>query len=692
MKKTVGLVLAIILALMFVLSAGAQTKPISFHYHERRVTVRHKGIESFTHPSYPGYRFVVDSDRVYKGIAIDKFHHRAMRMIYLSKGKDSIAWLPIDIQKVLCDKMATPPMPMQSPPVTIPGIVPSLQSLPGCPYVLYMNFSGGRIYNINWCDTAFTCAAAQLTTAQIIETWARVAEKYRLFNVNITTDSNVYNAAKYKGYCMITPTWQWYGELPGGVSFVGAGWNLIAYNPCFSFTTGLANTPQYIAEATAHEFGHLIPGFIHHGQFNSSCVNINQYNQGHGSGINGWAPIMGSGYGFQWDLWADSATTAATCYLQPQHDYKQANSNGLTYRVDDIGNNINTARAETIINNSFSDSGVITPGDTDVLKISTTGGSLTVNVNPWSWNGSGTCLLPKMVIKNSAGQIISIDTPNTIGITRTITGLPSGSYYVFITGRYLISWLDYGYKLIPTAGQFYITGTITQTAQPPVIQVNNSSICKGQTTTLIVSGGSSYSWTPGTGLSATSGATILASPTVTTTYTIVGTGSNGLSGSTTSIVTINPPPTITTSPSSQTISAGKTAQIVASGASVYSWSPTGLTGSDVTVSPAISTTYTVTGTSSTGCTSTSTAIVDVTTTSCATPVTTLKFNTANRTSALLQFPDNGACSYTGTITPAGGIVTIQKSSPNQVHVTGLKTQTLYTLTINGGVPVQFKTQ
>ena len=49
---------------------------------------------------------------------------------------------------------------------------------------------------------------------------------------------------------------------------------------------------------------------------------------------------------------------------------------------------------------------------------------------------------------------------------------------------------------------------------------NEPTICAGDQITLTASGGNSYSWTPSTGLSSTSGASVVASPSVTTTYIV----------------------------------------------------------------------------------------------------------------------------------------------------------------------------
>ncbi|MFH0893935.1 MAG: T9SS type A sorting domain-containing protein [Bacteroidota bacterium] len=81
-------------------------------------------------------------------------------------------------------------------------------------------------------------------------------------------------------------------------------------------------------------------------------------------------------------------------------------------------------------------------------------------------------------------------------------------------------------------------------------------------------------------------------------------GSAGLS-----TITINALPVITAN--NPMVCSGITATLNASGASTYIWSDGLGTGSSVTATPAVTTTYTVTGTSSAGCVNTATAIVTI---------------------------------------------------------------------------------
>ena len=147
------------------------------------------------------------------------------------------------------------------------------------------------------------------------------------------------------------------------------------------------------------------------------------------------------------------------------------------------------------------------------------------------------------------------------------------------------------------------------------VSPSNPSVCNGGSTSLTASGESTYTWSPSTGLSGTSGASVTANPTVTTVYSVSGTDAGSCIQTQTVTVTVNAAPTINITPSSATICPGSSTTLTASGASTYTWSPTtGLsasTGASVTANPTVTTTYTVTGTGSNGCTNTKTVVVNV---------------------------------------------------------------------------------
>lgn len=145
---------------------------------------------------------------------------------------------------------------------------------------------------------------------------------------------------------------------------------------------------------------------------------------------------------------------------------------------------------------------------------------------------------------------------------------------------------------------------------PPV------TICSGSSATLTAEhvSGFTYSWTPSTFLSTTTGTEVIVTATASTIYTCTATDpTTGCSSSNTNTVTVNPLPTTLVSPSAATVNcSSQSYTLTASGANTYTWSPasglSAITGYSVVANPTVSTIYTVTG--SNNCAST-TQTVDI---------------------------------------------------------------------------------
>ena len=130
-------------------------------------------------------------------------------------------------------------------------------------------------------------------------------------------------------------------------------------------------------------------------------------------------------------------------------------------------------------------------------------------------------------------------------------------------------------------------------ASPPTIVLSNSLICDGNTVTITASGATTYTWT-----NFGNNASINVSPSVTTVYllnTTLASNSGPCTQSASASVSVNPSPTISIAASTNTICAGSSATILASGASSYTWSNAVLNASFV-ASPTITTVYTATST------------------------------------------------------------------------------------------------
>ncbi len=84
----------------------------------------------------------------------------------------------------------------------------------------------------------------------------------------------------------------------------------------------------------------------------------------------------------------------------------------------------------------------------------------------------------------------------------------------------------------------------------PALISSAQSICSGESVQLFVNGGATYAWTPNTNINATFIENPTVSPTASTSYNVLVTGSNGCSVSRSVAVTVNTNPTITNIPSS----------------------------------------------------------------------------------------------------------------------------------------------
>ncbi len=134
--------------------------------------------------------------------------------------------------------------------------------------------------------------------------------------------------------------------------------------------------------------------------------------------------------------------------------------------------------------------------------------------------------------------------------------------------------------------------SLTVTSPTPVI-------CAGKSFTYTSSGASSYTWGPGTpGLSTYTGPSTIASPTVTSVYSVIG-GSLGCnSGTQTSTITVNPLPTVSITPINPSICLGDKINLTALGnGSSFYWSPNlalnTTTGAVVSAGPVSQQTYQV---------------------------------------------------------------------------------------------------
>ncbi len=142
-------------------------------------------------------------------------------------------------------------------------------------------------------------------------------------------------------------------------------------------------------------------------------------------------------------------------------------------------------------------------------------------------------------------------------------------------------------------------------------------ICDNDTAYLTASGALSFSWSPNSFISSTTGANVSVFPPNSQTYSVLGVNQNGCKDTTSILITVNHGPTVTVYPDSPLVCQGDTILIVASGAQSYSWTPPnsmfmyGTNSDSLYIFPTANIIYYVTGTDSIGCTGDTSVYVNV---------------------------------------------------------------------------------
>ena len=332
--------------------------------------------------------------------------------------------------------------------------VPKLNSYSSAAATLFLDFDGQYVQVAGWNNgNGFYCQAPAVTNAQIEDMFNRVAEDFRPFDINVTTDSAKFLAAPLtkRMRIVVTPSSSWYPANVGGVSYVGSfTWG--NNTPCFVFSDKLGNNAKYLAECITHESGHTV-GLSHQSRYDASCNLLEQYNIGNGSGETSWAPVMGNSYYRNMTGWNDGPTPFGCANTQDNLTIITT-SNGFGYRTDDFAGTPNTS-AFNLGSSSFNAAGVIARnGDTDAFKY-----VLTQNVNfhleaiPFSVGGNIGANLDVALDLYKDATLIRTYNPGASLSVSIDTMLNMGTYYFIVSGSGNQNTDDYG-----SLGSYTITG------------------------------------------------------------------------------------------------------------------------------------------------------------------------------------------------------------------------------------------
>ena len=367
-----------------------------------------------------------------------------------------------------------------------------LHSKPGAKRTIYLNFKGATLAGTAWNSSGtsitalpfdldgvpYTFNTAELQRIQGI--WQRVAEDYAPFDVNVTTEAPAPELLSRSGSTdavfgttvLITSRSGVYSCSCGGVAYLGVFDDTSeTYKPALVFYDALgAGNEKYVAEAISHEAGHNM-GLSHDG---TATVG---YYQGQGSGVTGWAPIMGVGYYQALTQWSKGEYAGAN---NLQDDYAVMQSNGLPLRTDDHGN---TAATATVLTGSSSggisslaSQGVIErPGDVDVFVFTAAAGTASFAVAPAARSAN---LDLAVTLRDAAGNLLaSVNPTDALNASFSLVLPATGSYTLAVQGTGKGDPLSTGYSNYGSVGQYSVSvSVLTTTSQPPVAQISASTL------------------------------------------------------------------------------------------------------------------------------------------------------------------------------------------------------------------------
>ncbi len=120
-----------------------------------------------------------------------------------------------------------------------------------------------------------------------------------------------------------------------------------------------------------------------------------------------------------------------------------------------------------------------------------------------------------------------------------------------------------------------VAATVTVNPNPTVSATSSASlICIGSPALVLTASGStvSYSWSPAAGLSSTTGSPVSASPSSSTTYTVMATDGNGCTATSSVSIAAYQPPTVSTTPSANATCPGDSIQFTTTASSIQNGS------------------------------------------------------------------------------------------------------------------------
>jgi len=327
----------------------------------------------------------------------------------------------------------TPPVPHIG---TYPGTnLNKLQSLPGAKKVLYLDIT----------DIMNGETPKSQTKVDVWQSWQCVASGYSMYEVNVTTDKDVYQAAGVTNSGIA----KFYNQTGRSNSPVNA-FGTTRSSTCYRYSNGYGT-----GRMTLHETGHLMGVYDYGGNPGGTYfVGFAEFK---------WVPVMGNmWYGDGWKeealyQWSKGEYNTATT----KADFLAVANKHLPYRADDIPSTVPlkfTGTSQISMDNNY---GQITPNtDSDgfTFEITSTTGQVDLKISRIEYLGGGMLDVDASIL-DETGKVVISNNPKAIRSATLKTDLPKGKYTLLIKGG-AEGTPQTGFSTYGSLGYYGIEGTI----------------------------------------------------------------------------------------------------------------------------------------------------------------------------------------------------------------------------------------
>lgn len=316
---------------------------------------------------------------------------------------------------------------------------------------------------------------SDLEKEAIQDVWARVAEDFAPFAIDVTTEDPGVDALVNSGgsdtswgiRVVVGGDGAWKGSA-GVAIFDGFGDPGGA--PAFAFADQWWKTNlNFVAGCISHEVGHAV-GLSHDGH------NGSEYYGGRGTGPTSWGPLMGNP-DKSLTQWSKGDYGGATRSEDDLAIISTRSGNGFGYRDDDFGNTLATAFAPMV---DVTKGIVERDDDMDLFKF-TSSGTIKATVKPLAV-GANLDVLAEIL--DATGAVLYTSNPvGQIDASFDVAVSP-GTYYLRVQGTGEGDPQQTGYTKYGSLGQY--TVTIQNVIPPPIASVQDIVVSEGDSGETVV--------------------------------------------------------------------------------------------------------------------------------------------------------------------------------------------------------------